>query len=52
MRRRPYIRFFISSTFADMERERNLLKSVFDSLREDYGRRGWQIDYVLSLIHI
>ena len=46
MRRRPYIRFFISSTFADMERERNLLKSVFDSLREDYGRRGWQIDYV------
>lgn len=47
MNRRHYIRFFISSTFADMERERNWLAEIFKRLGEEYQReKGWQVEYV------
>ncbi len=46
MHRQRYIRFFISSTFADMTLERNLLQEVMDELSEEYVRKGWQIEAV------
>lgn len=44
--RNKFIRFFISSTFADMELERNLLQEVFEQLAKDYNERGWQIEAI------
>lgn len=41
-----YIRFFISSTFADMTRERNILRHLFDRLQKEYLSKGWNIEYV------
>ena len=47
MSRQHYIRFFISSTFADMERERDWLAQIFQRLGEEYQReKGWQVEYV------
>ena len=46
MFRKHYIRFFISSTFIDMERERNRLADIFNRLKEEYQEKGWQIEYV------
>lgn len=46
MKRKQYIRFFVSSTFADMEKERNLLRSVFDELNKKYTTQGWQIESI------
>ncbi len=47
MYRRHYIRFFVSSTFVDMELERNWLNELFDELRKDYQQRtDWQVEYV------
>ncbi|GEM_PF-2272337 len=46
MIRAKYIRFFISSTFADMELERNLLRDILIRLSEEYAKRGWQLEYV------
>ena len=40
-----YIRFFISSTFADMGRERNILRRLFGKLQTEYQARGWNIEY-------
>lgn len=45
-RRHRYIRFFISSTFADMTRERNLLQEIFHDLNARYEPHHWQIEYV------
>lgn len=44
--RNKYIRFFISSTFSDMEKERNLLQQVLDKLANEYSQQGWQIEAV------
>lgn len=44
--RNNFIRFFISSTFADMELERNLLQEVFEQLAKEYNERGWQIEAI------
>ena len=41
-----YIRFFISSTFADMKRERDFLQEVFKGIVPVYQKRGWQIETV------
>lgn len=41
-----YIRFFISSTFADMNRERNLLNGVLDRLKHKYAALGWAIEWI------
>ncbi|WP_300700649.1 DUF4062 domain-containing protein [Bacteroides sp.] len=41
-----YIRFFISSTFADMTIERNLLQELMAELASEYQPQGWQIEYV------
>lgn len=46
MRREKLIRFFISSTFADMTIERDLLQDLLRELREQYLQKGWQIEYV------
>ena len=47
MHRRHYIRFFISSTFADMEVERDLLIDIFKRIAEEYQReKGWVVEYV------
>lgn len=47
MHRRHYIRFFISSTFADMEIERDLLVDIFKRLAKEYQRdKGWIVEYV------
>lgn len=47
MSRRHYIRFFISSTFADMEVERDLLIDIFKRISEEYQReKGWIVEYV------
>lgn len=40
-----YIRFFISSTFADMERERNILNDVLNGLQREYEKEGWIIEW-------
>lgn len=40
-----YIRFFISSTFADMNRERNLLNEVLKQLKHKYASEGWVIEW-------
>lgn len=40
-----YIRFFVSSTFADMQRERNLLHSVLQKLHDEYLPQGWIIEW-------
>ncbi|WP_289822809.1 DUF4062 domain-containing protein [Muribaculum intestinale] len=40
-----YIRFFVSSTFADMQRERNLLHSVLQQLHDEYLPQGWIIEW-------
>lgn len=44
--RHRYIRFFISSTFADMTRERNLLQRIFNKLSAEYARLQWQIEMI------
>ncbi len=44
--RNKYIRFFISSTFADMAKERNILQKIFDRLSEEYAKKEWQIESV------
>ena len=44
--RSKYIRFFVSSTFKDMELERNLLQEVFDELIPFYREKGWQVETV------
>lgn len=45
--RGKYIRFFISSTFADMERERNAIRRIIDRIQHEYSaRHGWQVEYV------
>lgn len=44
--RHKYIRFFVSSTFHDMELERNLLQQVFDNLIAKYEKLGWQLEMV------
>ena len=44
--RSKYIRFFVSSTFKDMELERNLLQEVFDELVPFYKEKGWQVETV------
>ena len=44
--RHPVIRFFISSTFSDMERERDILRAVFKELKPKYKEEGWQLDVV------
>ena len=44
--RNRYIRFFISSTFADMAKERDILQSLFARLSEEYAQKDWQIEAV------
>lgn len=44
--RSKYIRFFISSTFADMAKERNLLAKLFANISDEYVKKGWQIEAV------
>ena len=44
--RHPVIRFFISSTFSDMERERDILRTIFKELKPKYKEKGWQLDVV------
>lgn len=44
--RSKYIRFFVSSTFKDMELERNLLQEVFDELIPFYREKGWQVETI------
>ena len=44
--RHPIIRFFISSTFTDMEEERDILHDILSSLAEEYASKGWQIESV------
>lgn len=44
--RHPVIRFFISSTFSDMERERDILRAIFKELKPKYKEKGWQLDVV------
>ena len=44
--RHPVIRFFISSTFSDMERERDILRVIFQELKPKYKEKGWQLDVV------
>ena len=44
--RHPVVRFFISSTFSDMERERDILQRVFKELKPIYRQRGWQLEAV------
>lgn len=46
MIRNKYIRFFISSTFADMAKERNILQRLFTKLGEEYAKKDWQIESV------
>ena len=44
--RNKYIRFFVSSTFADMKKERDLLREVLDKLANEYSQQGWQIEAI------
>lgn len=44
--RNNYIRFFVSSTFADMKVERDLLQEVFNEIIPIYLQKGWQIETV------
>ena len=44
--RKKYIRFFISSTFDDMKKERNLLQEVLNKLAKEYSQHEWQIEAV------
>ncbi len=44
--RSKYIRFFISSTFADMAKERDLLTKLFAKIADEYIKKGWQIEAV------
>ena len=44
--RNKYIRFFVSSTFDDMKKERDLLQCIIDDLAEEYAQKGWQIEAV------
>lgn len=44
--RNKYIRFFISSTFADMKVERDLLQELFNEIIPIYRQKGWQIETV------
>ena len=44
--RNRYIRFFISSTFADMAKERNVLQKIFARLDKEFSQKGWQIESV------
>ena len=44
--RSRYIRFFISSTFADMTKERNILQKLFAKLSEEFAKMDWQIETV------
>ena len=46
MFRHPYIRFFISSTFSDMEIERNIILGIMERLRKEYIAHGWTIEAV------
>lgn len=43
MIRQKYIRFFISSTFADMDMERNILHNIIERMRQKYAATGWTI---------
>lgn len=40
------IRFFISSTFADMEPERNAVAAVMARLQKEYSSVGWTVEYI------
>ena len=44
--RHPVIRFFVSSTFSDMERERDIIRAIFKELKPKYKNKGWQLDLV------
>ena len=44
--RNRYIRFFVSSTFEDMTKERDLLQEVLNNLGKEYSQKGWQIEAV------
>ena len=44
--RNNYIRFFLSSTFADMELERNIINSLFRRLNKEYSLQGWQVELI------
>lgn len=44
--RSKYIRFFISSTFADMAKERNILQRSFAKISAEYAEKEWQIEAV------
>lgn len=46
MARHRHIRFFISSTFKDMDIERNLLTQVFENIQHIYAQKGWLIEYI------
>ena len=41
-----YIRFFISSTFTDMMRERDILNAVLTDLRMEFSKRNWMIEWI------
>lgn len=44
--RHHIIRFFISSTFVDMEPERNDLIKILKKLNSEYAMHGWSIEYI------
>lgn len=44
--RHRVIRFFISSTFADMEPERNIVAELLSELNLEYSGQGWSIEYI------
>lgn len=46
MIRLKIIRFFISSTFLDMQNEREKLKTIFKRLNAKYSVKGWKIESV------
>ncbi len=46
MNRHPFIRFFISSTFVDMDIERNIIRNVLSKLKNEYELIGWQIETI------
>lgn len=45
--RNKIIRIFISSTFEDMKRERDIIQQkIYPGLLEEYVHKGWQIEFV------
>ncbi len=44
--RHKYIRIFVSSTFSDMELERDYVRTVIDKLNKKYQADGWNIEYI------